>query len=75
MADEEVHLFLGMCRTFECTTLNINFAVVEYKFSETGIESCCLFRLFQCKLVMFFLPDKTLAIALIEKARQFASQC
>ena len=36
VVDEEVHLFYWvLCKTFECTTLDINLAVVGYKFSET----------------------------------------
>lgn len=54
--DEEVHLFFWvLCKTFECTTLDINLAVVGYKLSEAlfiaFIEIFAsifrLFRLFQ----------------------------
>jgi hypothetical protein len=40
--------FWVLCKTFECTTLDISFALVEYKLSESSIrafmEICTLFR-------------------------------
>jgi hypothetical protein len=37
MADEELHLFCVLCKTFECTTHDINLAVLSYKLNEAFI--------------------------------------